>query len=93
MIAMTAARRRRPEGAVEALLMDTPKNAYLRNGHNAQRGIRLPLYLPGNGGCSLPSPLMAGGWDGAGGRDPRLPRGLARAGRGLHALAAVISPR
>ena len=47
---MTAARLGRRKDAVDALLLDTPKNAFLANGHNAQ-GTRkdLPLYLPGNG--------------------------------------------
>ena len=36
---------------LDALLMDTPKNTFLANGHNAQ-GTRkdLPLYLPGKWG-------------------------------------------
>ena len=49
-IAMTCARLGRPGNAVDALLMDTPKNTYLPNGHNAQGDRKdLPLYLPGNG--------------------------------------------
>lgn len=35
-MAMTAARLGRPRDAVEALFMDTPKNTWRRNGHNAQ---------------------------------------------------------
>ena len=38
-----------PETAIDALLMDVPKNRYLANGHNHQDD-RLPIYLPGNGG-------------------------------------------
>ncbi|HOO84710.1 MAG TPA: hypothetical protein PLS94_09110, partial [Prolixibacteraceae bacterium] len=38
-----------PQKAIEYLLMDTPKNNYLLNGHNYQRDD-LKLYLPGNGG-------------------------------------------
>jgi hypothetical protein len=49
MAAMTAARLDLPNLAVDALLLDTPKNRYLANGHNWQRP-NLPLYLPGNGG-------------------------------------------
>ena len=49
MVAMTAARLGERKRAVEALLMDTPKNTWLPNGHNWQRP-NLPLYLPGNGG-------------------------------------------
>ncbi|MBN2506324.1 MAG: hypothetical protein JXQ71_06485 [Verrucomicrobia bacterium] len=64
MLAMTAARVGRPEAAVAALLMDTPKNRYLANGHNFQRA-NLPLYLPGNGGLLAAVAMMAAGWDGA----------------------------
>jgi hypothetical protein len=64
VIAMTAARLGQPERAVDALLVDTPKNRYLANGHNYQRP-NLPLYLPGNGGLLYATALMAAGWDGA----------------------------
>jgi hypothetical protein len=50
MMAMTAARLGRPDQAIEALFIDTPKNRYLPNGHNFQQLTELPLYLPGNGG-------------------------------------------
>ena len=65
-IAMAAARLGRRKDAVDALLMDTPKNTFLANGHNAQ-GTRkdLPLYLPGNGGLLIAAAMMAAGWDGA----------------------------
>ena len=65
-IAMTAARLGRPADAVDALLMDTPKNTFLANGHNAQ-GTRtdLPLYLPGNGALLIAAAAMTAGWDGA----------------------------
>ncbi len=63
MVAMTAARLGDPETAVNALLIDTPKNRYLLNGHNYQRP-GLPLYLPGNGGLLLATGMMAGGWEG-----------------------------
>ncbi len=61
MTAMTAARLGEPELAIQALLMDTPKNHYAQNGHNYQRP-NLPLYLPGNGGLLYAIALMAGGW-------------------------------
>jgi protein-glucosylgalactosylhydroxylysine glucosidase len=64
LIAMTAARCGRPDLAVDALLMDAPKNRYLNNGHNYQNE-RLPLYLPGNGGLLAAVAMMAAGWDGA----------------------------
>ncbi len=63
MMAMTAARIRDPARAIDALLMDTPKNRYLANGHNHQ-STRLPLYLPGNGGLLYAAALMAAGWRG-----------------------------
>lgn len=66
MVAMTAARLGEPELAIEALLMDAPKNTYLPNGHNRQvTRDDLPLYLPGNGGVLLAIAMMAAGWDGA----------------------------
>ena len=64
VVAMTAARLGRGEDAVNSLLLDTPKNRYLPNGHNYQRP-GLPLYLPGNGGLLAAVAMMAAGWDGA----------------------------
>jgi hypothetical protein len=64
VLAMTAARLGRGEDAVNALLLDTPKNRFLPNGHNYQRP-NLPLYLPGNGGLLAAIAMMTGGWDGA----------------------------
>jgi len=64
MVAMTAARLGRPEVAIDALLLDTPKNHYRVNGHNHQRA-GLTLYLPGNGGLLYAVAMMAAGWDGA----------------------------
>jgi len=64
MLAMCAARLGEPERAVDALLLDTPKNHYGLNGHNYQRP-GLTLYLPGNGGLLYAVAMMAAGWDGA----------------------------
>ena len=64
MMAMTAARLGRPKDAVDLLLLDTPKNRYLANGHCRQEN-RLPLYLPANGGLLSAAAMMAAGWDGA----------------------------
>jgi hypothetical protein len=64
MVAMTAARLGHGELAVDALLLDTPKNRYAANGHNYQRP-GLTIYLPGNGGLLAAVAMMAGGWDGA----------------------------
>jgi hypothetical protein len=49
MLAMSAASIGRSEQAIDFLMMDTPKNRYLMNGHNYQ-DARLAIYLPGNGG-------------------------------------------
>lgn len=64
-IAMTAARLGDPKKAMDALMMDAPKNHYLKNGHNLQVPGFLPLYLPGNGGLLYAVAMMAAGWDGA----------------------------
>jgi hypothetical protein len=61
MTAMTAARLGETATAIDALLLDTPKNHYAANGHNYQRP-NLPLYLPGNGGLLYAIALMANGW-------------------------------
>jgi hypothetical protein len=58
MAAMTAARLDEPETAVDCLFLDSPKNTWLRNGHNWQRDD-LPLYLPGNGGLLAAIAVMA----------------------------------
>jgi hypothetical protein len=63
MVAMTAARLGEPELAVDALLMETPKNTWLASGHNWQRS-NLPLYLPGNGGLLTAVAMMAAAWNG-----------------------------
>ena len=64
MTAMTAARLGETGIAIDALMMQTPKNRYLPNGHNWQRA-NLPCYLPGNGGLLYAVALMAAGWRGA----------------------------
>lgn len=74
LVAMTAARVGEPELAMDALLMDTPKNVYHPNGHNYQRP-GLTIYLPGNGGLLSATAMMAAGWDGAPSHDaPGFPR-------------------
>jgi hypothetical protein len=64
MVAMTAARLSQPETALKALLIDTQKNTYLKNGHNFQTADRLSLYLPGNGALLTAIAMMCAGWDG-----------------------------
>ncbi|HYG22122.1 MAG TPA: hypothetical protein VEH04_05005 [Verrucomicrobiae bacterium] len=63
MLAMCAARLGEPERAIDALLLDTPKNHMGLNGHNYQRP-GLTIYLPGNGSLLYAVGMMAGGWDG-----------------------------
>ena len=62
MLAMCAARLGEPERAVDALLLDTPKNHYALNGHVYQRP-GLTIYLPANGGLLYATAMMAAGWD------------------------------
>ena len=64
LTAMSSARLGEGRMAVDALLMDTPQNRYLPNGHNWQRE-NLPCYLPGNGGLLYAVAMMAAGWQGA----------------------------
>ncbi|MGM1058303.1 hypothetical protein [Saccharothrix sp. Mg75] len=81
-VAMTATRLGEPRTAVDALLMDTPKNHHLPNGHNRQ-GDLLPAYLPGNGGLLAAVALMAAGWDGSPPR-PGFPADWTVRHEGLH---------
>jgi polygalacturonase/rhamnogalacturonyl hydrolase YesR len=64
MVAMAAARLGLPSVALDALLIDTQKNTYLKNGHNFQTADRLRLYLPGNGALLSAVAMMCAGWDG-----------------------------
>ncbi|HEU6447701.1 MAG TPA: hypothetical protein VFV23_04615 [Verrucomicrobiae bacterium] len=64
MMAMTAARLGEPDRAINALLLDTPKNHYGANGNVYQRP-GLTIYLPANGGLLYAVAMMAAGWDGA----------------------------
>ncbi|MCA9257735.1 MAG: hypothetical protein KDA61_00990, partial [Planctomycetales bacterium] len=63
MLAMTSARLGMMDKAIDFLLLDTPKNGYLANGH-CRQADRLPIYLPANGGLLAATAMMAGGWDG-----------------------------
>jgi hypothetical protein len=62
MLAMCAARLGEPERAVDALLLDTPKNHWAPNGQVYQRP-GLTIYLPANGGLLYATAMMAAGWD------------------------------
>ena len=57
-VAMTAASLGEPALAIDVLMMQTPKNTWLPNGHNSQRA-NLPCYLPGNGALLLAAAHMA----------------------------------
>ena len=61
-LAMAAARAGQPDKAVEALLMDSPKNRYSKCGING--GGPAAAYFPGNGGLLYAVAMMAAGWDG-----------------------------
>ena len=64
LVAMTAARLGEPDRAIDALLLDTPKNHYGLNGQVYQRP-NLTIYLPANGGLLYATAMMAAGWDAA----------------------------
>ncbi len=64
VMAMTATRVGRPDLAIGALLMDTPKNTVNRVGHSPQIGSLLPIYLPANGALLAAVSLMVAGWTG-----------------------------
>jgi hypothetical protein len=85
MAAMTAARLGERELAIDILLMDSPKNEYLPNGHNYQRP-GLGLYLPGNGGLLAAVALMAAGWRDNPSQNPGFPAGWQVRSEGLRAL-------
>jgi hypothetical protein len=60
MMALNAGALGRKKDAAALLLLDSPKNTYLSNGHNQQTGAEdLPLYLPGNGGLLLAVAILA----------------------------------
>jgi hypothetical protein len=74
MTAMAAARLGQPETALKALLIDTQKNTYLKDGHNFQTADRLRIYLPGNGALLTAIAMMCAGWDGCNlGNNPGFP--------------------
>jgi len=63
MMAMTACRLGRYKDAIDLLLMESPKNTWLENGHNKMTGDdALPLYLPGNGALLLAAAMLAAGY-------------------------------
>jgi hypothetical protein len=63
MMSMTACRLGRYKDALDLLLMESPKNTWLENGHNKMTDDdALPLYLPGNGGLLLAAAMIAAGY-------------------------------
>jgi len=62
-LAMAAARAGQVDKAIDALLMNSPKNVYNRCGING--GGPAATYFPGNGGLLYAVAMMAGGWEGA----------------------------
>jgi hypothetical protein len=58
MAAMTAAKLGEGELAIRALMIDSPKNRYLPNGH-VNQGPGLTAYLPANGGLLATVAMMA----------------------------------
>jgi hypothetical protein len=75
MMAMTATRLGRPDLAIKSLLLDSPKNEYLANGHNKQADrADLPVYLPGNGGLLTAIAMMTVGWKGCTDQLPGFPK-------------------
>lgn len=73
MTAMTATRLGMPQKAIDALLMPTRTNTYLKNGHNYQDD-RLRMYLPGNGGVLIAAAMMVGGYEGCSTEMPGIPK-------------------
>ena len=74
VMAMTATRLHDPNLAIDLLLLDTPKNDYVRSGNNRQILRKdLPLYLPGNGSLLLAIALMVAGYDGCKTKSPGFP--------------------
>ncbi len=84
MMAMTACRLGRYADAIDILLMESPKNTYMENGHNRMVGDNaLPLYLPGNGGLLIAAAMMAAGFGDTKGSS--FPAGFTVQTEGIHA--------
>jgi hypothetical protein len=75
ILAMCATRLNVPEIAVDALLFQTDKNTYSKNGQNFQQGrTDLPAYLPGNGALLWAIAFMVAGFDGCKIETPGFPQ-------------------
>lgn len=89
VMAMTAARLGDLSRAIDGLLMPSPKNVYLNNGHNPQMPGFLSLYLPANGGLlAAMAHLVAAHRDGA-----ELPPGWSIVAEGFESVHAGIPDR
>jgi protein-glucosylgalactosylhydroxylysine glucosidase len=73
MPSMTATRLGMPDKAIDALLMKTRTNTYLRNGQNYQDD-HLRIYMPGNGGLLTAIAMMIAGYDGNKNSMPGIPK-------------------
>ena len=71
-LAMSAARSGRPDMAIDFLFHDSPVNRWAIDGK--VRWNFMHDYLPANGALLATVALMAGGWDGADGPAPGLPK-------------------
>ena len=82
VLAMTAARLGDVGRALDALLLPSPKNVYLPNGHNPQIPGFLSVYLPANGGLLAAIAHIVAALDA--GAEP--PRGFRIVAEGLETL-------
>jgi hypothetical protein len=85
VMAMTAARLGDLSRAFDALLLPSPKNVFLPNGHNPQMPGFLTLYLPANGGLLAAVAHIAAAIDGG----TELPPGWSLTVEGMGVLPRV----
>lgn len=88
VLAMTAARLGQIDRALEALLLPSPKNVFLANGHNPQMPGFLTLYLPANGGLLAAIAHIAAAVE----RGHDLPEGWSLTAEGMDVLPRVTDP-
>jgi hypothetical protein len=87
VMAMTAARLGDLGRAIDALLLPSPKNEFLPNGHNPQVPGFLTLYLPANGGLLAAVAHIAAALDSG----AELPAGWEITVEGLRALPTLFT--
>lgn len=88
VLAMTAARLGRVGQALEALVLPSPKNVFLVNGHNPQMPGFLTLYLPANGGLLAAIAHIVAAVD----RGHDLPDGWSLTAEGMEVLPRFSDP-